>query len=254
MDVFSSPSRQRREAEIGKVFDRWARDGKASGMERRHRRLAELMLRRIDLPRDARVLDVGCGDGWTVRLLADRLSEGAFVGIDLSPEMVRLARRSCASLENVLFAPAAAEEIPWAEDYFTHILSIESAYYWPEPALAARELYRVAAHGGSLHILINYYAENPYSAGWEDAMGLALHRFSATQWERLLNTAGFEGGASERIPDDSPISPGKPPAELERRQGLQRIGALYLQGRKPALPAGAARPAGHQGSPFRILS
>ena len=131
-------SRLQREDTIGKAFDAWVRAGKAAGMERRHKRLAELMFTRFDLSPDARVLDIGCGNGWTARMLAGCLPEGAYVGIDLSAEMIRSAREACTRLDNVLFAPAAAEQIPWAEDYFTHVLSIESAYYWPDPARGRR--------------------------------------------------------------------------------------------------------------------
>ena len=222
-------------------------------MERRHKRLAELMLARFALPPDARVLDVGCGDGWMARMLAERLPQGAFVGVDISDDMIRRARVACSGLDNALFAPAPAEEIPWAEDYFTHIVSIESAYYWPEPRLAAREIFRVAAFGASFHVLINYYRENPYSAGWDEETGLSMHRLGADEWVELFRETGFVDVSAERIPDDSPISPGKTPEQLERREGLQREGALYVTGRKPSLPAGAVARPRVAPNPFRVL-
>ena len=234
------------------VFDEWARSGKADGMEHRHKRLAELMLERFDIPSDSRFLDIGCGDGWTARLLANRIPQGAFVGIDGSQEMIFKARKACASVPNALFAPASAEEIPWAEDYFTHVLSIESAYYWTEMTLAAKEIYRVACYGGSFHILINYFSGNPYSKGWDSEMGLPLHRLSDGQWAAVFRDTGFQNVSTERIPDDSPISPGKPPAELARRVGLQRIGALYVTGEKPPLPKPTAPGPIARPSPFRI--
>ena len=250
-------SRQRHEEDhsegVRRVFDGWVRSGEALGMERRHKRLAELMMARFGLPRDARLLDIGCGTGWTARMLADRIPEGAFVGIDASAEMILEARRSCADLDNVLFAPASAEQIPWAENYFTHVISIESAYYWSETMLASREIFRVLAYGGSFHILINYFAENEFSEGWGRDMGLRLHRMGAEEWEAVFRGTGFEEVRSDRIPDDSPISPGKPPRELERRKGLQRVGALYVTGCKPALPEQLERETLPSGSPFRIV-
>ena len=253
MSGSSEHRRREREEAVAKTFDAWVRDGKATGMERRHKRLAERMLERLELPPNSRVLDLGCGDGWTVRLVAQNLTAGAVFGLDVSREMVLLARRLSADMENALFAPGAAEEIPWAEDYFTHVLSIESAYYWNEMTLAAKEVFRVTAYGGSFHILINYYAENPYSAGWDRETGLPLHRLSAEQWARLFRDAGFEEVATDQIPDDSPISPGKPPDELARRQGLQAVGALYVTGRKPALPESARARRATAANPFQVL-
>ena len=238
---------------VRKVFDDWARTGMADGMERRHRRLADLMLERFEVPPDARILDIGCGSGWTARMLSPRAPEGAIVGIDPSHEMILRARRTCESLENTLFAPAAAEQIPWAEDYFTHVLSIESAYYWTSTSLAAKEIYRVTAYGGSIHILINYYVENPYSEAWGREMGLSLHRLTGTEWAAVFEAAGFKDLATEQIADDSPIPPGKPPAELAQREGLQRVGALYVTGTKPPLPeAPRSRPT-TSFNPFRIF-
>ena len=235
------------------TFDEWVRTGKADGMERRHKRLAELMLERVDLPADARILDVGCGDGWAARMLSPHVPEGAVIGIDVSVEMILRARRSCRDSSNVLFAPAEAETIPWAEEYFTHILSIESAYYWSDPSRAAREMYRVTTHGGAFHILINYYSENPFSDGWETEMGLRLHRLSSPQWAGIFQEAGFGEVSTERIPDDSPISPGKTAEQLARREGLQRVGALYITGRKPKLPRSQRARPRLAANPFRIL-
>ena len=234
---------------IRDTFDCWVRTGKAAGMERRHKRLAELMLAQIDMSPTARVLDVGCGDGWAARLLADQLEDGAFVGIDISGEMIRTARRTCEHLDNALFAPAPAEQIPWAEDYFTHVLSIESAYYWPDIDSASREIYRVTAYGGSFHVLINYYSENSFSEGWDTETGLELHRLGRDEWAGVFRESGFHDVSTMQIPDDSQISQGKSPKERTTREGLQRLGALYISGRKPALPP-TSRPAP---DPFRVI-
>ncbi len=248
-----SGGRYRHAEAIARTFDGWVRDGTATGMERRHKRLTECMLERITMTPHGRVLDIGCGDGWTVRLISKRVPQGAVLGIDLSHEMILQARLASVELDNVLFAPAPAEEIPWAGDYFTHIVSIESAYYWPDPSLAAREMFRVAAHGGSFHILINYYEENPFSAGWDQETGLALHRLSALQWVDVFADVGFEDISTDRIPDDSPISPGKAPAVLAKRQGLQDVGALYVTGSKPALAEPANPELTQPRNPFPVL-
>ena len=249
------PNRQveRHDEAVREIFDDWARSGQADGMERRHKRLAARMLERIEIPLDARLLDIGCGYGWIAKMLSNRVPDGAIVGIDPSHEMIWKARDACDGLASTLFAPGSAEEIPWAEDYFTHILSIESAYYWTDVPSALREIYRVAAYGGSVHILINYYEGNPYSEGWDREMGVPLTRLSADEWVELFSKASFEDVGAEKIPDDSPIPDGKPSDELERRVGLQRIGALHVSGRKPSLPATAPLRPPTAPDPFRIL-
>lgn len=241
------------EEAVAATFDKWVREGLAEGMERRHRRLAERMLERVEIRRDSSVLDIGCGDGWLLRLIAGSAPDAALAGIDVSMEMVHAARLACAALDNVMIAPGAAEEIPWAGGYFSCVLSVESAYYWPEPARAAGEIFRVTKPGGSFHVLINYYEENPFSDGWEVDTGLHLHRFDAAAWASLFEDAGFGSVGTDQIPDDSPISPGKTPPELARRQGLQDVGALYVWGRRPQVDRPVSGHFHPVPNPFRIV-
>lgn len=49
------------------------------------------------------VLDFGCADGQLTGFLADLFPDEQFVGYDLSPDMVQLAREHCKGRENVAF-------------------------------------------------------------------------------------------------------------------------------------------------------
>lgn len=70
------------------------------------------------------------------------MAEGWVVGLDISDEMIRRARRNNLELENVMFVIAAVEEIPWDANFFTHAISVEATYYWPDPRSALREIHR----------------------------------------------------------------------------------------------------------------
>ncbi len=206
---------------------------------RRQSPLAAALLARLELRPNDRVLDIGCGDGWAARMLAPRLPDGAVVGIDAAAETIREARRLSGALDNVLFAPAPAERIPWAEDYFTHVIGIEAACSWPSPERVAQEIFRVAAYGGRFHLVFHSSMQSPRSherpAGKEPAMQIE----GAGEWVDLFRAAGFEQVTAERIPGDPPL-PGS-----ERERG----GALYVTGRKPALPLRSAPPP----DPLRVL-
>lgn len=149
-------------------FNRWAREDRAGDMERWHRPVTEKVVERMQLSPDDRILDVGCGDGWACRLLSQLAPDGAVVGIDVADEMISLARARSLEMDNILFTPGSAEEIPWAEDYFSRVLSVESAYYWHSPEKAAREIFRVAAWGGQIFILVFYYRENAPALHWQE--------------------------------------------------------------------------------------
>jgi len=78
-------------------FNRWATSGRAATLEAHHRPLVEQMLPLMQVrPRD-RILEIGCGEGWACRLLADIAAEGLVVGLDVSDEMIRNARARSAA-------------------------------------------------------------------------------------------------------------------------------------------------------------
>lgn len=64
--------------------DRWIREVE----------IASLSEHLADVPARSRVLDIGCGNGYSVLRLADRHPELSFVGADYAPAMVEQARRS----------------------------------------------------------------------------------------------------------------------------------------------------------------
>ena len=147
-------------------FNFWAESGWGEEMEKDHLPITLPVLDLMRLSPDDNVLEVGCGAGWLARLLSERLPQGRVVGVDISDEMVRRARRKYVAFENAMFVIGAADEIPWDANYFTRAISVESAYYWPDPARALREILRVLREGGSAWLLINYYRDNPHCRHW----------------------------------------------------------------------------------------
>jgi ubiquinone/menaquinone biosynthesis C-methylase UbiE len=68
-------------------------------------------------PRD-RILELECGQGEISVVLASRAPEGMVVAMDSSPDRVRQARVRGGNLDNVMFLPGGAAEIPWKEGFF----------------------------------------------------------------------------------------------------------------------------------------
>ena len=138
-------------------------------MENHHLDITEKTLRLMNLRPGERVLDLGCGSGWATRLLARLVGDGPegfgqVVGLDVSDEMVRQARESSKDFENILYVWGSAQQIPWEENFFDKVLSVESFYYYADQDRALMELFRVMAPKGRLFILINLYKDNPVFA------------------------------------------------------------------------------------------
>jgi arsenite methyltransferase len=185
-------------------FNRWAEAGRGDGMEQDHLPITLPVLEKMGLAPTDNVLDVGSGSGWLSRRIAKMVPEGLVVGMDISDEMIRVAKRNGVDQENLRFITGEVAEIPWEPNFFAHAISVESAYYWPNPAAGAKEIHRVLRRGGSVWILINYYRDNPHSHQWGALLAVPTHLLSAEEWCDLLRSAGFAQASHERIVDPSP--------------------------------------------------
>ena len=94
-----------------------------------------------------RVLDVACGTGLIARLAAERVgSSGAVTGLDLSPDMVEVARVVSAS--TIEWHVGDATSLPFADDAFDVVLCQMGLMFMQDRHAAVAEMRRVAAAGG----------------------------------------------------------------------------------------------------------
>jgi len=216
-------------------FDRWAEAGRGEGMEQDHLPITLPVLEKMRLATTDNVLDVGCGAGWLSRRLAKLVPEGRVVGMDISDEMIRRARRAGMDFGNLLFVTGEVREIPWQPHFFAHAISVESSYYWPNLAAGMQDIFRVLQEGGSAWILINYYRDNPHSHQWGELLAVPTHLLSGEEWAELFQKAGFTNVAQERIVDGSP-SPaeysGRWFRDAEQLKAFKAEGALLVHGTK----------------------
>jgi ubiquinone/menaquinone biosynthesis C-methylase UbiE len=124
--------------------------------------LQEPVMRRaihaLNLPPGSRGLDVGCGIGLQVMLLAEAVESGGHVtGLDLSPEFLVYARdiaEKAGISEQVSFQEGDMNNLPFDDDTFDWVWSANCAGYAPgEPLPLLKELVRVVKPGGSVIIL-----------------------------------------------------------------------------------------------------
>ena len=216
-------------------FNRWAESGWGEEMEKDHLPITLPVLDLMQLSPDDNVLDVGCGGGWLTRLLSERVPEGRVVGMDISDEMVRRARKNCVNLENAMFVVGSADEIPWVANFFTRAISVESAYYWPDPGRALREILRVLREGGSAWLLINYYRDNPHCHQWAEQFAIPAHLLGAEEWAAMFRDAGFTNVAYRRIADPTPVPEsytGRWFRDAAQLRAFREAGALFVRGTK----------------------
>lgn len=160
---------------------------------------ADVLLEGVHLASGDRVLDLACGTGIVARRAKERLGDtGRVVGVDLSPQMIAVARAVAPSIEwregNVISLPFDATE------KFDVVLCQQGLQFFPDKPAAAREMRRVLAPGGRLIVATwRPVEEIPFfmalSRVAERHLGAVAdqrHSFGdATALERLLADAGF---------------------------------------------------------------
>lgn len=93
------------------------------------------------------ILDIGCGTGEILSLISTR--KGVTIsGIDLSPEMTRIAKGKLGEGADIRLGDS--EELPWGENSFDVVMCIEVFHHCPHPKEVLREMYRVLKQNGFL--------------------------------------------------------------------------------------------------------
>ncbi len=104
---------------------------------------------------EGKVLDAGTGPGTLAREIARRQPRLQVYGIDLSEDMIRLARAHAKreQLEKrVHFDTGNVAQLPYPDHSFDLVVSTISMHHWYELEQPLRELYRVLRPGGRLWI------------------------------------------------------------------------------------------------------
>jgi ubiquinone/menaquinone biosynthesis C-methylase UbiE len=217
-------------------FNDWARAGRGASMEKGHRPVGEQAIELMEIPSNARVLDVGCGSGWATRLMAEKVRTGRVVGIDISDEMIAIAGETSATLSkvsNVEFRVASAEKVPFPDDEFTHAFSMESLYYYTDVLVALKEIKRVLEPGGLFVTVIDLYEENQPSHQWIRQLNVPVHFSSIREYRSLFERAGFINVRDQRLYDPTPVPENYTSGSFKTREDYvlyKETGSLMLRG------------------------
>jgi arsenite methyltransferase len=148
-----------------------------------------------------RVLDAGCGPGFYVSEILERVGpEGSAVGVDASEPMLALAAKRCEGHANVAFHPGDVTALPVADADFDRALSVQVLEYVGDIPAALAELKRVLRPGGRLLLwdvdwaTVSWHSEDPermqrFLTAWDEHLAdPSLPRTLSAQ----LRAAGFE--------------------------------------------------------------
>lgn len=114
-----------------------------------HQRLVEY----VDLPEKANILDIGCGTGRLLERLATQFPNVKATGLDLSSNMLRVARTSNRHHPRLIYLEGKAESLPFGDRQFDAVFSTISFLHYLEPQQVLSEVARVLSPGGRFYLV-----------------------------------------------------------------------------------------------------
>ena len=151
----------------------------------------------IDIPRDAYILDIGCGGGRTVGRLAGIAPDGKIVGLDYSADAVAVASKKNRSLINegrVEIIQEAVSSMNFSDDTFDLVTAFESHYFWPDFREDLKEIYRVIKQNGQLLIVGAAYRNEKFDRRNQRIVNaVEMTYLSIEEFREALESVGFSG-------------------------------------------------------------
>jgi len=163
----------------------------ASIMERETAAINQHAIALLDPQVDEAVLDIGTGNGLSLRHLASLVGAGTVVGVDHSPVMCRRAEKNNKSLIDegpVSVVCACSDDLPFETGQFDAAMSVHALYFWNPAEPHLKEIARVLRPDGKL-VLAFRPDTDPATSDFPNS----IYTFrSIEEIESLADSCGFE--------------------------------------------------------------
>lgn len=106
----------------------------------------EVIKRHLEIGKDERLLDVGCGTGLSSQIFPCRIT-----GIDPSKEMLKSGKKSSTANEDCV--QGKAEHLPFKNRAFDVVICVTAIHNFMEPRKALKEIKRVGKGKGAITVL-----------------------------------------------------------------------------------------------------
>ncbi len=135
------------------LFDRWAPSYDRLFPSVIYQAIHQRLLAYVNLPPASNVLDMGCGTGRLLNRLASEFPDLRGTGLDLSPQMLRIARYENCHHPRLIYIQGQADSLPFAEAQFNAVFSTISFLHYLQPEQVLSEVARVLQKNGRFYLV-----------------------------------------------------------------------------------------------------
>jgi SAM-dependent methyltransferase len=187
-------------------------------MEKEHAKTVLKFLKNIKFKKSFSFLDVGCGNGWAIRYIAQNKNCKKAIGIDKSKNMIKTANLEKISAKEHFFKTDLRS---WKySGKFDYVFSMESLYYSVPMEPQIKKIYRLLKKNGKFFCGTDFYKENKATVHWAKKMRMRLDLRSKSEWKKMFWKTGFKV-ATKQVKDTS-----------NSKKWKREFGTLFIIGKK----------------------
>ena len=162
-------------------------------MNENHREISEFAFGIVNVGKNDRILDIGCGGGVNIEKFL-KLTDSNVDGLDYSEVSVEASikqNRKAVDDGRCRIIQADVQDMPIDDEEYDLVSAFETIYFWPEIGESFKEVSRVIKPNGQFMIAQGTDGNHP-----DDEMWLAtvegMHVYTATDLKKYLLDAGFK--------------------------------------------------------------
>lgn len=162
----------------------------AEKMNESNDRIIRWAIEKLALQNHDLVLEIGFGNGFHIGGLLRKKTGIAYTGLDFSETMVEVASKKHEEeirSGQVSFHLGSSADLPFSSDAFDKIFTVNTLYFWEDPGVHLKQIFRVLKPGGVFSIGIK-------SRSFMQHLPFTSHGFTLYEQEevaKLLKECGF---------------------------------------------------------------
>lgn len=167
-------------------------------MVRQHKAETNWSLELMNIQKGDRILELGCGAGYAVKSISEKDLAEEIVGLDISPTIIRSARirnKKAISEKRVKLVQANFNKLPFHNENFNIVFSIQTIYFWTDITTTLSEIFRVLKPRG---IVILTFSDGKEDETWEGIRGITENQVIPSMKKTGFRDVSFVRGPDSR--------------------------------------------------------